>query len=298
MDKVSPQAPTPAARARQVAGARRAELAVFLRQRRARITPESVGLPPGLRRRTPGLRREELAQLAGVGVTWYTWLEQGRPINVSDQVLSAIARTLRLDPAEQAYLYRLADVPPPPEKFGSTLEPEIQFLLDEMTSTPAAVFGPRYDLLRWNPAYTALFPGCALGTHKNLLWGAFTLQKCCNPYAHPERELATLVAFFRTAYARHVGEPAWEGFIAALTEASPQFAIMWAQHEVAAPTASRARTFVHPVIGTVQVTVTYLTIPSTPEAWISVYTPTDDAARAALTWLREHPEQARPNHVH
>nr|BFE78876.1 hypothetical protein GCM10020093_014770 [Planobispora longispora] len=105
----------PAARAGTPAGsrsgARRTELAAFLRSRRERVTPADVGLPPGLRRRTPGLRREEVAQLAGVGITWYTWLEQGRPINVSVQVLDAISRTLGLDPAEHEHLYRLADVP-------------------------------------------------------------------------------------------------------------------------------------------------------------------------------------------
>ena len=91
--------------------ARRTELAAFLRSRRERISPEDVGLPVGTRRRTAGLRREEIAQLAGVGVTWYTWLEQGRPINASVQVLDAIARTLRLDATERGHLFRLADVP-------------------------------------------------------------------------------------------------------------------------------------------------------------------------------------------
>src|ERR1700722_4188070 len=91
--------------------ARRTELAAFLRARRERISPEDAGLPPGARRRTAGLRREELAQLAGVGVTWYTWLEQGRPINASTQVLDAIARTLQLDSAEHRHLYTLAQVP-------------------------------------------------------------------------------------------------------------------------------------------------------------------------------------------
>src|ERR1700744_5533085 len=86
---------------------RRTELAAFLRPRRDRIRPEDVGLPPGSRRRTSGLRREEVAQIAGVGVTWYTWLEQGRPINVSSQVLDAIARTLKLDPVERTHLFRL-----------------------------------------------------------------------------------------------------------------------------------------------------------------------------------------------
>src|ERR1700746_1997390 len=91
--------------------ARRTELAAFLRARRERMRPEDVGLPPGPRRRTAGLRREELAQLAGVGVTWYTWLEQGRPINASVQALDAIGSTLRLDPVERAHLFRLADLP-------------------------------------------------------------------------------------------------------------------------------------------------------------------------------------------
>src|SRR5258708_28745579 len=92
-------------------GTRRAELAACLRSRRERITPEDVGLAPGIRRRTAGLRREEVAMLAGVGVTWYTWLEQGRPINASTQVLDAVARTLKLDQPEREHLYRLADVP-------------------------------------------------------------------------------------------------------------------------------------------------------------------------------------------
>src|ERR1700761_8910341 len=94
-----------------VASARRTELAAFLRSRRERIQPEDVGLPPGTRRRTSGLRREELAQLAGVGVTWYTWLEQGRKINASVQVLDAIARTLRLDASERAHLFPLPAEP-------------------------------------------------------------------------------------------------------------------------------------------------------------------------------------------
>src|SRR5436305_14876459 len=91
---------------------RRRELAAFLRSRRERLTPADVGLPPGGRRRTPGLRREEVALLAGVGMTWYTWLEQGRDINASDQVLDAIARTLMLDPHERTHLFTLAGLTP------------------------------------------------------------------------------------------------------------------------------------------------------------------------------------------
>src|SRR3984885_2424340 len=115
------------------ASARRTELAAFLRARRARIQPEAVGRPPGTRRRTAGLRREELAQLAGVGVTWYTWLEQGRKINASVQVLDAIATTLRLDGTERGHLFRLADVPGTAAQADcveGTLPPEVQRIPD------------------------------------------------------------------------------------------------------------------------------------------------------------------------
>src|SRR5260370_25362972 len=115
------------------------ELAAFLRSRRERITPEDVGLPGGHRRRTAGLRREEVAQLAGVGVTWYTWLEQGRPIRASVQVLDAVARTLRLDPVERQHLFRLAQIPDPaPTGTASQpLRPETPALLDRLVPYPA-----------------------------------------------------------------------------------------------------------------------------------------------------------------
>ncbi|MEV4325694.1 helix-turn-helix transcriptional regulator, partial [Microbispora rosea] len=118
----------------RIRNTRREELAAFLRSRRERIRPEDVGLPPGLRRRTPGLRREEVAQLAGVGVTWYTWLEQGRPINASVQVLDAIARTLRLDAAEREHLYRLADLPEiaDPAGDGEGLDAEVHTILRQL----------------------------------------------------------------------------------------------------------------------------------------------------------------------
>src|SRR5258708_27992137 len=119
--------------------ARRSELAAFLRSRRERIRPEDAGLAPGIRRRTAGLRREEVAQLSGVGVTWYTWLEQGRPINVSTQVLDAVARTLRLDHPEREHLYRLPDVPaaPPPPPAGLPAAPPSPTIPAARTTPPA-----------------------------------------------------------------------------------------------------------------------------------------------------------------
>src|SRR6266702_2599139 len=171
---------------------RRGELAAFLRSRRERITPEDVGLPGGHRRRTAGLRREEVAQLAGVGVTWYTWLEQGRPINASIQVLEAVARTLRLDQAEREHLYRLADIPGAASAGGASAEscpqvaPEVQRILDSLSPLPASVLNERFDLLAWNEPYAALWPGVvgAAPGERNTLWQCFTYPDCCNPYVN------------------------------------------------------------------------------------------------------------------
>jgi transcriptional regulator with XRE-family HTH domain len=174
-----------------VHSARRDELAAFLRARRERITPEDVGLPPGTRRRTAGLRREELAQLAGVGVTWYTWLEQGRPINASVQVLDAIARTLRLDAVERAHLFRLADVPGAAAATADCgecpLPAEIQQILDALPF-PASVVTERFDLLAWNAVYAALFPRVtgAPPAERNTLLSILAHPPCCTPVADPD----------------------------------------------------------------------------------------------------------------
>src|SRR6266700_995910 len=139
---------------------RNRELAAFLRSRRERITPENAGLPGGYRRRTAGLRREEVAQLSGGGVSWYTWLEQGRPIRASVQVLEAVARTLQLDTIERQHLFRLAEVPDTthPVESGPVLMPQIQVILDGLSPIPASVVTERFDVLAWNPAYEVLFP--------------------------------------------------------------------------------------------------------------------------------------------
>src|SRR5437588_5494648 len=138
---------------------RRGELAAFLRSRRERIKPEDVGLPPGGRRRTPGLRREEVAQLAGVGATWYTWLEQGRDVRASFDVLEAISRALGLTPAERTHLIRLGrgeEAPPckpPPER----VSPTVRRLIENLGPSPAYVIGRRWDYLAWNRAACAVF---------------------------------------------------------------------------------------------------------------------------------------------
>jgi transcriptional regulator with XRE-family HTH domain len=291
--------------------ARRTELAAFLRARRERISPEDVGLPPGTRRRTAGLRREELAQLAGVGVTWYTWLEQGRPINVSVQVLDAVATTLRLDAVERAHLFRLADLPGTATAVSDCgdcpLPPEVQRILDGIT-LPACVLTERFDVIAWNVVYAALFPGVceAPPGERNTLLVSLTAPPCCSPLQDHERHCLALVGQLRAAYGRHVGDPAWTHFIRRLEAISPAFTEAWASHDVAQPTRHTKR-FRHPTFGHLTTTSTSFAVAAVPGARLVVYTPDDETSEKALArlaegaeldarfpcWNSHHPERVR-----
>jgi transcriptional regulator with XRE-family HTH domain len=267
---------------------RRVELAAFLRTRRARLTPEAVGLPPGFRRRTPGLRREELAQLAGVGVTWYTWLEQGRPINASVQVLDAIARALRLDQAERKHLYHLADVPTVPEQIDcGALDPNVQQVLDAFLEVPAVVYSARLDLLAWNRSYALLFPALAAAQppYRNVLWHLFTGRPCCGNFKNGAEEMPRMVATMRSSFGQHVGEPAWETFVRELSQQSPDFTRMWASHDVAAP-GPQIKIYEHRLTGELRMVTTSFAVSTTPEARMVVYTPQDAETRDRLILLR------------
>src|SRR5580693_9000139 len=266
------------ARGQAAIAARRTELAAFLRSRRERISPEDVGLPAGTRRRTAGLRREELAQLAGVGVTWYTWLEQGRPINASVQVLDSIARTLRLDTTERGHLFRLADVPGaagPADCVECPLPPEVQRILDAMPF-PASVATERFDLLAWNKMYAALFPRVtqAPAGERNTLLSCLSGPACCSPLPEQDKYSAMLIAQLRAAYGRHVGDPAWTHFIRRLEGLSPQFAEIWAAHDVATPS-SHTKRFRHPTFGTITTKSTGFAVAAVPGARMVIYTPED-----------------------
>ena len=270
---------------------RRNELAAFLRSRRERIAPEDVGLPGGHRRRTAGLRREEVAQLAGVGVTWYTWLEQGRPIRASVQVLDAVAKTLRLDPVERQHLFRLAEAPDAaaPDDGRQLLGPEIQAILDQLVPMPANVVTERFDILAWNSAYEALFPPPAgppmpadpARGERNTLMYCFTRPACCSAIENPADQRTAMVAQLRAAYGRHVGDPAWTGFIRRMEAASPEFAAMWATHDVAQP-ASHAKVFRHPLYPRLAMTSSSLAVQAAPGTRMVVYVPADQATREAM----------------
>ncbi|HET9139135.1 helix-turn-helix transcriptional regulator, partial [Actinophytocola sp.] len=230
-----------------VAPPRRAALGEFLKARRARLRPGDVGLPPGSRRRTAGLRREEVALLAGVGVTWYTWLEQGRSINVSAQVLDAVARTLMLNTVEREHLYQLAEATPKFSGVTTSVSSAVAEMLHALDPLPAVLSNGRFDVIAKNAAYQDLFSAwhtmpCV---HQNTLWCCFAEPNRRDTFLNYEDEAPHMVARLRAEYAKHIGDPEWDHDIELLAAHSDEFATLWARHEVAAP-AERLRRFIHP----------------------------------------------------
>ncbi|CAO0831375.1 hypothetical protein SMICM17S_05352 [Streptomyces microflavus] len=206
-------APTGTASASEM---RRHELAAFLRSRRERITPEQVGLVRGRRRRTPGLRREEVAQLSAVGVTWYTWLEQARDIQVSAQVLDALARALLLDPSERAHLFALSEAPDPaPGTECPTVTPALRTMLEQLDPIPACVQNSRYDVLAYNRTYSRLL--CDLDAlppeDRNCLLLAFTHDEWRASVVDLPEVTRMMAAKFRASMAGHLAEPAWKALL-------------------------------------------------------------------------------------
>jgi transcriptional regulator with XRE-family HTH domain len=275
---------------------RRDELRAFLRSRRARVSPADVGLPDdgGARRRTPGLRREELAALAGVGVSWYTWLEQGRDIHPSPDVLDALARALRLDAAERATLFALARTELPlPEGSGTTLGEErddgralLVSLVEGLNPTPAYLLGPMTRILAWNPSASALFgsPDHLSPERRSLLW--MLLVDPGDARYNPGREgtARNMVARFRSEYAQHAGEPAYEQFIAELQERSAWFAAWWGEHEIN-DTQRGTKTIEHATLGTLRLYHAQTVPTGAPELRLTIYAPADAATRIALAQL-------------
>ncbi len=279
--------PAPPQRRQQPADVRRHELADFLRSRRERISPDQVGLPVGGRRRTPGLRREEVAQLAGVGVTWYTWLEQGRDIRASDQVLGAIANTLQLDPFERAHLFTLAGLPEPEvERECRAISPAIHLMLRQLEPLPALVHNARMDILAYNRAYDRLVGG--LGrfdfAERNTLLLAFTDPAWRARLLDWDAAAPRLVAQFRAAMAGHVAESSWKCLVKQLREESAEFAALWDQHEVRPPE-NLTKRYLNVEVGILHLDYTHLWFGPHSERRLTTYTPTDESTRLRLEQL-------------
>lgn len=216
----------------------RPELATFLRARRDRLRPRDAGLPDGQRRRTPGLRRQEVAQLAGLSVDYYIRLEQGRGPRPSRQVLAALARALMLTADEREYLFRVGGEEPSPAPGPVTEVPAgIRTLLDAMPETPAYVVSARYDILAWNHLAT-FFVGDLSGVgedDRNMIRWTFS-RPVTDCFWDDEDAVAftrSVVADLRSAYAKYPGARHIEALVTELLALSPRFAAMWAEHEVA-----------------------------------------------------------------
>jgi transcriptional regulator with XRE-family HTH domain len=267
----------------------RGELATFLRTRRDRLHPRDVGLPGGQRRRTPGLRRQEVAELAGLSVDYYIRLEQARGPRPSRQVLAALARALMLTTDEREYLFRVGGEEPAPLPGPRRDVPEgIRYLLDAMTETPAYVVSAKYDILAWNQLATYFVGDLAnVGPdERNMIRWMFG-RAVDESYWDDEQVVAftrSTVADLRAAYARYPGDRSIEALVGELLALSPRFATMWAEHEVAVrhPMVKRVD---HPLTGPIEFECQVMHIQDTDQRLIAYVAAPGSAAQAAFRRL-------------
>ncbi|MGI5525713.1 helix-turn-helix transcriptional regulator [Micromonospora sp. CA-259024] len=257
-------------------GLRRDELAAFLRTRRARLRPAEVGLPEGERRRTPGLRRQEVAQLAGMSIDYYIRLEQGRGPHPSRQVLASMARALLLSRDEREYLFRVAGETAPPSGGPSrVVPPGLRHLIDAMTETPAYLVDAAYQVLAWNRLATYFVGDLAAvpDTDRNMIRWMFRQPVTSAHWTDAEtlRFVRGTVADLRAAYGRYPADPAIRELVTELLGTAPRFAQLWAEHDVEErrPTVKRVP---HPDLGPLEFECRVLLVPETDQRMI-VYVP-------------------------
>ncbi|WP_329578882.1 helix-turn-helix transcriptional regulator [Kitasatospora sp. NBC_01250] len=256
----------------------RRELAAFLRSRRARISPQAAGVPYSSgTRRTPGLRREEVAALAGVSVSWYTWLEQARRIKVSRQVLNSLARVLQLDAIETGHLFRLAGEVLPSDSPLCTREqvPALYLsFLAQLGPLPACITNHRFDVLAWNDGYATLFPGFAAlpPERRNNLVVAFDplFRDLFEDWAHSAEQA---VALFRAQAADQLVRPEYAELVGQLSQESAEFRELWQRMDLRIGSPA-AQVFRHPALGRIELGAVKLRLAGA-EATLVAYQPLD-----------------------
>jgi transcriptional regulator with XRE-family HTH domain len=271
--------------------ATRADLAAFLRARRAQVTARDAGLPELGQRRTPGLRRQEVAQLAGLSVDYYIRLEQGRGPNPSRQVLSALARALMLSADERDYLFRVAgQAPPPPARPSREITPGIRHLLDGMPATPAYVVDAAYNILAWNQLATHFIGNLAGYADPNMIRWTFARAPADTIWSDADflRFTRATVADLRASYARYPGDPRIQGLVTEMLALSPRFAEMWRSHEVEVrgPMLKRVD---HPRAGPLEFECQVLHIAETGQRLIAYCAAPGSPTEAAFTRLAAQP---------
>jgi len=267
------------------------ELGEFLRSRRAKVHPDELGLPAVYgRRRVAGLRREELAQAAGVSVDYYVRLEQGRGRNVSDAVLDAIARVLRLSNDEHTHLHRLAKPVRAQSPASRRVRPGLARLLDSLTDVPAFVLGRRMDVLAWNRLAAALIADFdALPPYwRNMPRLALLDEATRKLYPDWERVANETATYLRLDAARYPDDPELAALIGELSIKSPDFRRWWAAHDVREKTFGDKR-MVHPVVGELTVAYETLRLVGEPDQCLVTYTvepgsPSEQALRLLASW--------------
>jgi transcriptional regulator with XRE-family HTH domain len=215
----------------------RAQLSEFLKNCRARLQPTQVGLPQAARRRTPGLRREDVAALAGLSATWYTWLEQGRDVRASDRVLESLSRTLRMSPDERDYLFLLAQnrTPPLSRRNAEEISPAVLRTLEAL-SVPALVVTLRWDIVYWNRMYAAVVRGYddVPVADRNLVKLLMVHPEYQTDQVQYEAMAARIVSKLKMDYSQAGGESDFEGLVQELRETSPLFCALWDRPEITA----------------------------------------------------------------
>jgi transcriptional regulator with XRE-family HTH domain len=273
-----------------------ATIGEFLRTRRERIQPGEVGLPAGVtRRRVPGLRREEVALLAGVSPDYYVRLEQGRTAHVSDQILHAVAQALGLSDVETEHLRNLARparAAAPPRPATAPDEPLVRLLL-AITDVPALLMDDRLDILAANPAAEAVFDVSGMPRPRNAARQLFLHPEARSLYANWDAVAAETVAQLRLATGRRPHDPRLAALIGELSIRSDPFRHLWATGDVREKRLGTAR-LMHPVAGALEFDYQVLTVPARPDRSLITYlprpaTPTAEALAVLLSWVAERP---------
>lgn len=264
--------------------ARRKELGMFLRSRRQAIAPEAAGLERGARRIARGLRREEVASLANIGVVWYTWLEQGRAVRPSSEALTRIARVLRLSPEESGYVSNLAERQVVPwGKLVTSVSADVKAMLDAFNGSAFAV-NARMDHLAWNRQMAALYQlsdGTNWETH-NHMWRMFKDPALRRLVPSWDEGFYGPVAIFRSLYARHGSDSRIDELLDALAD-SPEFMRAWSEKTIGRGSATSIS--FETAAGPIAVRSMTLEPPALPGVMVFLQTPVDDESRLALERL-------------
>ncbi|GHO49706.1 helix-turn-helix transcriptional regulator [Ktedonospora formicarum] len=278
---------------------RRAELGAFLRTRRARLSSTQIGMPVAPRRRTPGLRREEVAIAAGVSTTWYTYLEQGRDIQASGNILSSLANVLQLTEDERIHLFTLANQPLATKSspLEESLRRTYQRVLDELGTMPALLTGRTYDILGWNRAATLVFGDFERipASERNVLWLLFSKtrwSKKIRLFIERDQYAKEVLETFRSRITGHQADPSVQAFIERLQQASPTFRDLWAEHNVRSTCATRKQ-LQHPLVGKMTLDYVKFQVIEHPDIRCHMYLAADsETAQQLHRLLKDEPLSA------